>query len=114
MYQVVTCCRLLFSVSCQKYEFKTISRKGRELGMEVKNIIIDLIRNGHSRHKISDMFNIPKSTVIDVARKFFDRGFLENKPRSGRPAKMKERDYRGLERLVKTHRRESLSDISSK
>lgn len=114
MYQVVTCCRLLFSVSCQKYEFKTISRKGRELGMEVKNIIIDLIRNGHSRHKISDMFNIPKSTVIDVARKFFDTGFLENKPRSGRPAKMKERDYRGLERLVKTHRRESLSDISSK
>lgn len=91
-----------------------MGRKGRELGMEVKNVILDLIRNGHSRHKVSDMLNIPKSTVIDVARKFFDTGSVENKPRSGRPAKMKERDYRGLERLVKTHRRESLSDITSK
>lgn len=55
--------------------------------MKVKNIIIDLIRNGHSRHKISDVLNIFKSTVIDVAEKFYDTGFVENKP-SRRPAKM--------------------------
>lgn len=55
--------------------------------MKVKNIIIDLIRNGHSRHKISDVLNISKSTVIDVANKFYDTGFVENKP-SRRPAKM--------------------------
>lgn len=91
-----------------------MGRKGEELGMEVKNIIIDLIWNGHSRHKIIDMLNIPKSTVIDVARKFFDTGSMENKPRSGRPAKTEERVNRGLERLVKTHRRESLSEIKTK
>lgn len=106
MYQVVLCCCLLFNVSCRNYEFKIIDGKGWELGIEVKNII-ELIRNGHSRHKISNMLNIPKSTVIDVARKFFDTGSVENKPRSGRPAKMKERDYRGLKWLVKTQRRES-------
>lgn len=64
-----------------------MGRKGRELGMKVKNIIIDLIRNSHSRHKISDVLNISKSTVIDVAEKFYDTGFVENKP-SRRPAKM--------------------------
>lgn len=64
-----------------------MGRKGRELGMKVKNIIIDLIRNGHSRHKISDVLNIFKSTVIDVAEKFYDIGLVENKP-SRRPAKM--------------------------
>lgn len=64
-----------------------MGRKGRELGMKVKNIIIDLIRNGHSRHKISDVLNIFKSTVIDVAEKFYDTGFVENKL-SRRPAKM--------------------------
>lgn len=64
-----------------------MGRKGRELGMKVKNIIIDLIRNGHSRHKISDVLNISKSTVIDVAEKFYDIGLVENKP-SRRPAKM--------------------------
>lgn len=90
-----------------------MGRKGLEFGMEVKNVI-ELIRNGHSRHKVSDMLNIPKSTVIDVARKFFDTGSVENNPRSGQPAKMKERDYHGLERLVKMHRWESLSDITSK
>jgi transposase len=57
------------------------------------------------------MLKIPKSTVIDVAQKFLATGSVENKRRSGRPVKMKERDYRGMERLVKTHRRESLSDI---
>lgn len=64
-----------------------MGRKGRELGMKVKNIIIDLIRNGHSRHKISDVLNISKSTAIDVAKKFYDTGIVENKP-SRRPAKM--------------------------
>lgn len=69
-----------------------MGRKGRELGMKMKNILIsnlyiDLIRNGHSRHKISDVLNISKSTVIDVAKKFYDTGFVENKP-SRRPAKM--------------------------
>lgn len=64
-----------------------MGRKGRELGMKVKNIIIDLIRNGHSRHKISYVLNISKSTIIDVAEKFYDTGFVENKP-SRRPAKM--------------------------
>ncbi|XP_062566847.1 uncharacterized protein LOC134229158 [Saccostrea cucullata] len=93
-----------------------MGRKGQELGTEAKNIIrpIDLIQSGLSRHKVSEMLKIPKSTVIDVARKFFATGSVENKPRSGRPAKMKEMDYRGLERLVKTHRRESLSDITLK
>ena len=33
------------------------------------------------------MLNIPKSNVIDVWKKFSDKGSVENKPRSGRPKK---------------------------
>lgn len=89
-------CSLLFSLSCQNYKFKNIGRKGRERGMEMQYIIIDLIRIVLSRHKISNMLNIPKLTVMYVARKFFDTGLVENKPSSGRP-----RDFHGLESLVK-------------
>ena len=59
------------------------------------------------------MLNVPKSNVIDVCRKFSDTGSVENKPRSGRPKKIKLRDYRQLERIVKTNRQSLLSDFTS-
>ena len=73
-----------------------------------ENIIIDLIQSGHLHQKISDILKISKLTDINVLGTFFATGSVENKPRSGRPAKMKERDYCGLERFVKTHYRESI------
>ena len=61
------------------------------------------------------MLNVPKSNVFDVYRKFSDTGIVENKPRSGRSKKIKPRDYRQLERIVKkTNRRSLLSDITTK
>ena len=60
------------------------------------------------------MLNVPKSNVIDVCWKFSDTGSVENKPRSGRPKKIKPRDYRQLERIVKTNRRSLLSNITTK
>ena len=60
------------------------------------------------------MLNVPKSHVIDVCRKFSDTGSVENKPRSGGPKKIKPRDYRQLERIVKTNRQSLLSDITTK
>lgn len=91
-----------------------MGRKGKETGADAKKFIVDLMQSGLSRRKISEMLKIPKSTVIDICKRFSDTGSLENKPRSGRPPKIKPRDYRKLERIVKTNRRCSLSDITAK
>ena len=91
-----------------------MGRKGQELSMDVKNVIIELFQNGFSRRKISDVLKIPKSTVIDIVRKFLTSGSVENKARSGRPPLIKEREYRKLERIVKTNRRSSLTDVTIK
>ncbi|CAG2208600.1 unnamed protein product [Mytilus edulis] len=91
-----------------------MGRKGQELSTDVKNMIVEMFQNGFSRRKIADILRIPKSTVIDNVRKFLDTGSVENKPRSGRPLFVKPRDYRKLERIVKTSRRSSLCDITNK
>lgn len=91
-----------------------MGRKSQELSNDVKKMIVELFQKGFSRRKIGEVLNIPKSTVIDTVRKFLTSGSVENKPRSGRPALVKERAYRKLERIVKTNRRASLSDITLK
>ncbi|CAC5358953.1 unnamed protein product [Mytilus coruscus] len=91
-----------------------MGRKGQELSTDVKNMIVEMFQNGFSRRKIGDIFKFPKSTVIDNVRKFLDTGAVENKPRSGRPLFVKPRDYRKLERIVKTSQRSSLCDITNK
>ena len=78
-----------------------MGRKGQELATDVKNMITELFQSGD---KIGDILKIPKSTVIDVIRKFVDTGSVRNKLRSGRK----------LERIVKTGRRDSLNDITNK
>ena len=94
--------------------FAKMGRKGCELTPGVKNTIIDMINSGFSRRKISDVLKIPKSTVIDVVRKFLTTGSVENKPRSGRPKKIKDREFRKIERIVNCNRRSSLQDITNK
>ena len=48
--------------------------KGQELATDVKNMITELIQSGYSLRNIGDILKIPKSTVIDVIRKFVDTG----------------------------------------
>lgn len=61
-----------------------MGRKGKETGADAKKVIVDLMQSGLSRRKISEMLKIPKSTVIDICKRFSDTGSLENKPRSGK------------------------------
>lgn len=45
----------------------------------ILNLYIDLIWKGYFCYKISDVLNIFKLIVIDVVKKFYDKGFMENK-----------------------------------
>jgi hypothetical protein len=47
-----------------------------ELSTSAKNTIIEMVKSGFSRCKISDVLKIPRSTVIGVAHKFL--GYLLN------------------------------------
>ena len=52
------------------------------MGGGLKKVIVELLQEGYSRKKISTMFNVPKSNVIDICRKFSDTGSVENKPKA--------------------------------
>lgn len=91
-----------------------MGRKGKELGVEIKEVIRKLTEEGYSIRWIADLLQIPKSTIGDVRKRIQARGSTDSLKRSGRKGFVSARDYRKLERLVKTNRRDSLSDITSK
>ena len=64
-------------------------RRGKKWGVGLKIVIVEFLQKGYSRRKKSVMLNVPKSKVIDVCWKFSDMGYVENKPISGWPKKIK-------------------------
>jgi len=90
-----------------------MGRKGSEISQDIIKVIVDLYKNGHKVCNITKLLNLPYMTVSNIVKRFLCSGSTENKPRSGRPKVVTDRDYRQLERLVKVNRRDSLSDITS-
>ena len=91
-----------------------MGRKGKELTTEVKEIVKQLLEEGNTISYIAEVMIIPKSTIGDLKKKICLSGSVENIKRGGRHPRVTERDYRQLERLVKTNRRDSLADITHK
>lgn len=71
-----------------------------------------MLEDGKTITYVSETFGIPRSTISSLKKRVERRGSIENIPRRGRKSTMTSRDYRKLERLVKTYRRESLKDIT--
>ena len=88
-------------------------RKGSELTSDLKNVVVDMFKNGSSIAEISRTLMKPYGTICGVLNKFKTLGSTENQPRSGRPCLVTKRDYRGLERTVKCNRRDSLVDTTN-
>ena len=91
-----------------------MGRKGKELTPEVKEVAVDLYEQGKNIKDIAEILSISRTTISYVIKKFRERGTVENIKRSGRPCLIKERDYRSLERLVKTDRRAPLGEITAR
>ena len=87
-------------------------RKGSEISQDIRKVIVDLYKNGHKVCNITKLLNLPYMTVSNIDKRFLCSGSTENKPRSGRPKVVTDRDYSQLERLFKVNRRDSLSDIT--
>ena len=90
-----------------------MGRKGLELSPEMKNLIVDMHEEGHKVSEICRLLGKPYMTVHDTVKRNQLRGNVENTPREGRPKKVTVRDYRALERSVKSNRRNTLSDITA-
>ncbi|CAC5397113.1 unnamed protein product [Mytilus coruscus] len=76
-----------------------MDRKGKELSPDLKSIAVDLFRNGEKISDIARILQKPRSTISGIIRRFQDAGTIENRPRSGRPRAMLDRDYRQLEKF---------------
>lgn len=61
---------------------------------------------------VSETLGIPRSTITSFKKRVELRGSLENIPRRVRKSTVSTRDYRKLERLVKSYRRDNFKDIT--
>ena len=91
-----------------------MGRKGKEMSPDLKKVVVDLPKNGEKISDIARVLQQPRSTISDIIRRFRKAGTVENRPRSGRPPAMDDRDYRQLEKIVKTERRAPLGEIAAK
>jgi transposase len=62
---------------------------------------------------IARVLQQPRSTISYIIRRFREAGTVENRPRSGRPRAVDDRDYRQLEKIVKTERRAPFLEITA-
>ena len=79
-----------------------------------KKVTVDLFRMENKYQ--TRVLQQPRSTISDIIRRFREAGtvLVENRPRSGRPRAMDDRDYRQLVKIVKTERRAPLVEITAK
>lgn len=76
-----------------------MSRK--ELSIEERKIIINSHENGISYSEIGKIINRSKSTVQKVINRFKSENLIANKPRTGRPPKLNNREERKIEAIIK-------------
>jgi transposase len=81
---------------------------------DLKKVAVDLFKNKEKISDIAWVLQQPRSIKSDIIRRFREAGTVENCLRLGRPAAMDDRDYRHLEKIVKTERRALLVEITAK
>lgn len=90
-----------------------MARKRTELSPDSKQIIVRMHKQGYTHQSIADAVGKSRSTITKFIKRNFERGNLENLPRTGRPRKLTFRTAQTLNIMVKQNRRLSLSDITS-
>ena len=91
-----------------------MSRKGAELSTETKESIITLSESVQNKAELSRMLNIARTTITSVLSNYRRTGTVETLTRSGRKRSFTNRDRSALKRLVKSNRRLTVQDITTK
>ena len=87
--------------------------KVKETTIEERHIILDLRKDGKSFRCIAKLVYKPLSTIHYIVKKFNEDNIVANRPRTGRPSKLSERDERFIVRKIKKNPFESSSSIAS-
>lgn len=85
----------------------------RELSSEVRNLIVQCHHEGKNQCELARIFNISRSTIKSVIKKFHQHGTVENRPGRGRKSLFTNRDVNQLSRAAKLNRKTSLQDITN-
>ena len=87
--------------------------KRKEISQDIRNQAIGLLKGNYSLKSISQILDIPKSTIQYIVSRWKLYGNTDNCLRSGRPRKLQQRGLRTLKRTVKKNRWNSLKLITS-
>ena len=79
-----------------------MGRKGKEMSPDLKKVVVDLLKNGEKISDIARVLQQPRSTISYIIRRLREAGTVEHRPRSERLRAVDDRDYRQLEKIVKT------------
>ena len=90
-----------------------MGKKSKELGGDVRQMIIESYRSNKNISELSRIFGIPRRTVGSVIKKFHEFGSVENRSGRGRKRLFSDRDTTQLSRVVKQNRRRPLQDITT-
>ena len=102
-----------FIVVCIVNKYKPTERKW-DASKEIKDVAWKLLQEGKNINCVSETLGVCKSIKRSFKKREERRGSTKNIPRRGRSPSVTVRDYRKLERLVKTNIRESLRDITDR
>ncbi|MBW0529240.1 hypothetical protein O181_068955, partial [Austropuccinia psidii MF-1] len=81
------------------------------LGLEQRSQIVGMWNAGLSIRHISEQVAIPKSTVYDTIRRFWERGTCATQPKSGQPKILNNKDCQGLDQFISENRQANLREI---
>lgn len=77
-----------------------MSRKGKNTSFDVRQLVIWNRATGKSGNEISELFNLPRSTVYDIIKRFETEDRIESRKQDGRPEKLTELEKRFLRREI--------------
>ncbi|CAH2316501.1 Transposable element [Pelobates cultripes] len=72
---------------------------GKELSKDLKKRIVALHKDGLGYKKIATTLKLSCSTVGRTIQRFYRTGSTQNRPRHGRPKKLRARAQRHIQRL---------------
>lgn len=91
--------------------------RGKELSQDLRNKIVVLHKNGSGYRRISQLLNVPVSTIGSIIRKWKEKNSTINLPRKGAPRKISDQGVRRLIRRViqepRTTRKELQRDLEA-
>ncbi len=87
--------------------------RGKELSQDLHNKIVVLHKNGSGYRRISQLLNVPVSTIGSIIRKWKEKNSTINLPRKGAPRKISDQGVRRLIQEPRTTRKELQRDLEA-